>query len=235
MGIIDNIFVFADAVNKNTEDETIKLNIDNKVLHFFHNDKEIVIDTEVLESNTSTCVVYNQLTGNDYVLYNFKELCQAMGVKSREFLSLLQQRCFIQIDTNNHRELFIKIFLLKGMNELPSDTNDFSTKSHHTVNDIHPLDMEYSFEISNIYGVKTSDRFILEFNLNKSYFYRDDDVYCNYAGQSYKCKNGKNFIVFKYVVGENIYFGNIRNRSIARCIEVNKLIKDSNYYKDIKL
>lgn len=57
MGIVDNLFVFVNAINKNDEDETIKLNIEGKELHFFHNDKEIIIDTELLDPNTSTCIV----------------------------------------------------------------------------------------------------------------------------------------------------------------------------------
>lgn len=233
MGIVDNLFVFVNAINKNDEDETIKLNIKDKELHFFHNDKEIIIDTELLDPNTSTCIVYNQITGNDYVLYNFMELCQALDVPSREFATVFQQRCFMQIDTNSHGELFIKAFLLKGMNELPSDTNDFSGKMHCTTDNIHPLDINFSWGVYNLYGIKDDGKFKIKFNFKQSDFIKDMKVYCNYASQHKECVLGENEMEFKYIPGEDIYFGKIRSRRKGRCFIVNNILENPNYYKDI--
>lgn len=235
MGIVDNLFVFINAVNKNTEDETIKLNIKDKELHFFHNEKEIIVDTELLDLNTSTCIVYNQVTGNDYVLYNYRELCQALDIASREFATVFQQRCFMQIDTNSHGELFIKAFLLKGMNELPSDTNDFSGKMHCTTDDIHPLDINFSWGVHNLYGIKNDGKFKIKFNFKRSDFIRDTKVYCNYASQYKECVLGENQMEFKYIPGEDIYFGKIRSRNKGRCFTVNNILENPNYYKDIAI
>lgn len=226
MGITDNLFVFVNAINKNSEDETIKLNIKDTELHFFHNDKELVIDTELLDPNTSTIIAYNHVTGNDYVIYNYRELCQALDVSSKEFATVFQQRCFMQIDTNSHKELFIKVFLLKGMNELPSDTDDFSGKMHCTTDNIHPLDINFSWGVSNLLADKEDNKLKLSFFFKRSDFIRDEKIYCNYAGQYKECKLGNNKMEFKFIPGENIYFGTIRCRSKGRCFEVNKLLDE---------
>lgn len=235
MEITDNLFVFIDAVRRKTKDEKIKLNIVGKELHFFHNDDEYVIDTEVLEPNTSTCMISNEVTGNTYVLYNFKELCQALDMSSQEYLNVLQQRCFMQIEKNSFGELFIKVFCLQGTNELASDTNDFYDKRHYSVDYIHPLDTQYSFSVYNISGYKdeSENKIVLNFSFRKSDFIRDMVIYCNYGGESKECKLGNNTMEFKYKPNEDIYFGKKISRSKGRCIEVSKLIEDDSvYYKD---
>lgn len=235
MEITDNLFVFVDAVRRNTNDEKIKLNVVGSELHFFHNDDEYVIDTEVLESNTSTCMISNEVTGNMYVLYNFKELCQALDMSSKEFLNILNQRCFMQIEKNSFGELFIKVFCLQGTNELASDTNDFYDKSHYPVDYIHPLDTQYSFSVYNINGYKVDNenKIVLNFSFRKSDFIRDKVIYCNYGGESKECKLGSNTMEFKYRPNEDIHFGSKISRSKNRCIEVSKLIENSSdYYKD---
>lgn len=45
---IKNLFVFPNAVNRKNDAETIKLNIEGKVLNFYHNDRLNIIDTELL-------------------------------------------------------------------------------------------------------------------------------------------------------------------------------------------
>ena len=66
-----------------------------------------------------------------------------------EFLTNLSQRCFMQIDKSGSN-VFIKVFLLKGMNELPSDTNNFSCFAHYTMDYIHELDWKYSWTIKDV-------------------------------------------------------------------------------------
>lgn len=252
MEITDNLFVFVNAVHRESEDETIKLNIIGSELHFFHNDNEYVIDTEELLPNTSTCMISNSVTGNTYVLYNFKELCQALDMTPQEYLNVLKQRCFMQIDKNNFGELFIKVFCLQGTSELASDTNDFYDKGHYTVDFIHPLDVQYSFSVSNIEGCLHSfteedywvdewhrepidDYIELYFVFRQSDFIRDKKLYCNYGTESVECVIGENKIKFKYKPNEDIYFGKPLSRNKNKCIEVEKLIHNNGDYYNGKV
>lgn len=249
MEITDNLFVFVNAVRRESEDEKIKLNIIGNKLHFFHNDDEYVIDTEGLLPNTSTCMISNSVTGNTYVLYNFKELCQALDMTPQEYLNVLKQRCFMQIDKNNFGELFIKVFCLQGTSELDSDTNDFCDKGHYTVDYIHPLDAQYSYRVFNISGKLCvnclasvngaadllewpfepfDDIITLHFTFNQSDFIRDRKIYCNYGGISVECKLGENEMAFTYTPNADFYFGKQLSRNKNRCIETKKLL--AGYY-----
>ena len=125
------LFIFPDSVRRENEKENIKLNIVGSVFHFFHNGKESIIDTSLLKSGSSTMVLNNTLTGETYVLYNFREILQVLGMSSQEMLSTLHQRGFMQIDKQGD-DLFVKVFLLEGDKELDSDTNDFSSYRHYT-------------------------------------------------------------------------------------------------------
>ena len=87
-----NLFVFLNAVNRKTEAETIKLNIEDKVLKFYHNNRRCIIDTEVLRDGSSTVILNNGITDNTYVLYNFREMLQVLDMLPSEFLTNLSQR-----------------------------------------------------------------------------------------------------------------------------------------------
>ena len=75
--------------------------------------------------------------------------------------------------------------------------------------------------------------FKIKFNFKQSDFIRDMKVYCNYASQHKECVLGENEMEFKYIPGEDIYFGKIRSRRKGRCFIVNNILENPNYYKDI--
>lgn len=108
-----NLFVFPNTVNRKTEVETIELNIEDKVLKFYHNGRPCIIDTEVLKDGSSTVILNNGITDNTYVLYNFREMLQVLDMLPSEFLTNLSQRCFMQIDKSGG-EVFIKVFFAEG-------------------------------------------------------------------------------------------------------------------------
>ena len=166
-----NLFVFPNAVNRKTEAETIKLNIEDKVLKFHHNGGLWIIDTEDLRDGSCT-----------YVLYNFREMLQVLDMLPSEFLTNLSQRCFMQIDKSGG-EVFIKAFLLKGMNELPSDTGDFSCFAHYTLDYIHELDWRYSWTVKEVKAVLKNGFLTVRFNTTISDFWKTQ-VFISHAGQS---------------------------------------------------
>lgn len=218
-----NLFVFPDSVNPKTADETLKLNIKNKVLEFYHNGNLNIIDTELLQEGTSTVVLNNGITGNTYVLYNFREILQSLDMLPSEFLSDLSQRCFMQIDKSAD-EVFIKVFLLKGMNELASDTEDFSCFAHYTIDYIHQLDWQYSWTIKDVKAKLDGKNLRLSFKTTVSDFWKTP-IFVSHAGQSVKVNPGENVVEFRYIPTEMVYFGKPNCRYKGRSIDLEKLLE----------
>ena len=222
-----NLFVFPNAVNKRSGEETIRLDTEGKKLHFFHNDEEVVIDTDNLRDGSSTVVLSNSVTDSTYVLYNFRELLQVLDMTPSELLSNLSQRCFMQIDKSGG-ELFIKCFLLMGMNELPSCTDDFSGKAHYTVDYIHELDWRYSWTVKNVAAELEGDEIVISFDTVISDFWQEP-VYVSHAGQTALCREGPNTVRFKYNVTENAYLGAANCRYKGRAIDLQRVLGGRNY------
>lgn len=220
--VMENLFIFPNAVNRRDETETIRLDIDGKQLHFFHNNEELLIDTNVLRDGSSTVILSNAVTNTTYVLYNFREILQVMDMVPSEFLSNLGQRCFMQIDKSGE-ELFVKVFLLEGMNELPSQTNDFSCYSHYLPDYIHELDWQYSWTLIDIKAEVVGKYIDLTFNIAISGFWKEP-IYISHAGQSVLCKKGVNKVRFLYNFTENAYLGSRNCRYKGRAIVLAKLI-----------
>lgn len=217
-----NLFIFPGAVNRKANEETIKLNIKDKILEFYHNGRLCIIDTENLSDGSSTVVLNNGITDNTYVLYNFREVLQVMNMLPSEFLTNLAQRCFMQIDKSGV-DVFIKVFLLKDMNELPSDTNDFSGFSHCTMDYIHELDWRYSWTVKKMQVSLSGDVLKLSFETVISDFWKTP-VFISHAGQSHRVIAGFNTVSFKYIPTEEVYFGAKNCRYTGRAIDVKRLI-----------
>lgn len=222
--VTDNLFIFPHAVRRESESETIRLNVNGGVLSFFHNDAEVSIDTTFLRDGSSTVVMANSLTGATYALYNFREILQVMDMTPSELLGTMNQRCFMQIDKSGG-EVFIKVFLLEGMNELPSNTDDFSGKAHLTTDYIHELDWKYSWTIKNVSAsVSGSEKTItISFETVVSDFWKEP-IYISHAGQTVLCNEGKNVVVFRYNEHENAYLGAPNCRYKGRAIDLKRLI-----------
>lgn len=218
-----NLFIFPNAVNRKNEIETIKLNTKDKVLEFSHNGKVNIIDTELLRDGSSTVILNNGITDNTYVLYNFREVLQVLDMLPSEFLTNLSQRCFMQLDKSGG-EVFIKVFLLKGMNELPSDTDNFSCFAHQTLDYIHELDWKYSWTVKNMKGSLEMDILKLSFETIISDFWKTP-VFISHAGQSFRVMPGVNAVVFKYIPTEQVYFGTANCRYKGRAINLNRLLR----------
>ncbi|ERT60002.1 hypothetical protein [Megasphaera vaginalis (ex Srinivasan et al. 2021)] len=164
----------------------------------------------------------NGMTDNTYALYNFREILQALDMTPSEFFTTLAQRCFLQIDKSGEA-LFMKAFLLHGMNELPSRTDDFSGCSHYTMDYIHELDWKYSWTIKNVQGTLKDGWLTLTFETVISDFWKEP-VYISYGGQTVLCRKGWNVMKFRYNPTENAYLGAANCRYKGRAIDVKRLI-----------
>lgn len=225
--VTKNLFIFPNAVNRQNGEESIRLDVHGDRLHFFHNDKEVFIDTENLRDGSSTVILSNTITDNTYVLYNFREFLQVLDMTPSELLSNLSQRCFMQIDKSGG-ELFIKCFLLRGMNELPSHTDDFSSKAHYTMDYIHELDWRYSWTVNNVTAELEGDEIVISFDTVISDFWREP-VYISHAAQTALCHEGRNTVRFKYNVTENAYLGAANCRYKGRAIDLQRVLGGENY------
>lgn len=215
-----NLFVFPYAIGRRDSGERMKLNVDGARLDFYHDDEYIMIDTDVLRDGSSTMVLNNPLTGRTYVLYNFREHLEVLGMTPSELLEGLQQRGFMQID-KCAGELYIKVFLFDGM--LESDTTDFSGYGHYTRDYIHPLDWQYSWTLQSVAGAVEQGVLRLELELAKSDFWRRD-VYLSHAGQYALLQPGRNVVEFRYNPTENAYVGNRNCRYKGRAIDLPRLL-----------
>lgn len=220
--VTKHIFVFPDAVNRQSLDETIRLDIHGSKLHFFHKKQEVIVDTAVLRNGSSTVILSSGMTDNTYALYNFREILQTLDMTPSEFFTTLAQRCFLQIDKSGD-EVFMKAFLLKGMNEMPSRTNDFSGCSHCTMDYIHELDWKYSWTIKNVQGNLKEGWLTLTFETVLSDFWKEP-VYISHGGQTALCRKGWNVVKFRYNPTENAYLGAENCRYKGRAIDVKRLI-----------
>ena len=221
--LTNNLFIFPGAVNVKTEEETLKLNIRGEVLEFYHNGTLNLIDTELLREGSSTVILNNGITDNTYVLYNFREILQVLDMLPSEFFTNLSQRCFMQIDKSGG-EVFIKVFLLKGMNELPSDTDNFSGYAHQTLDYIKELDWKYSWTVKNMKAGVEQEILKLRFETVISDFW-ETSVFISHAGQSLRVMPGVNVVAFKYVPTEQIYFGAENCRYKGRAVDVKRLLR----------
>lgn len=216
-----HIFVFRDAIPRKN-DETIKLNIEGSELHFFHNEKELIIDTSCLRDGSSTMLMHNTLTGEDYVLYNFREILQILGMKPTEMLSALHQIGYMQVDVCNG-DAFVKVFLLQGDMTLASDTTDFSAYCHLLKEQIHPLDYAWSYDVKPISAHLEGQDIDIGVVFTKSPFWKRD-VYLSHGGQYTKLKLGVNQIRFKFIPTEKMYIGGKNWRYPGRSFDPHALL-----------
>lgn len=223
-----HLFVFDDAVRKTDLKETIKLNIyDDHIFHFFHNDQKLIIDTDLLRDGSSTIILYSQATNNIYVLYDFRELLEILDMTPKEMMSNLNQKGFMQIDKCDN-DTFIKVFLLRGETELSSDTHNFASYKHYTIDYIHPLDWKYSWTIHDAKAVLSEDykKVTISFNMKRSDFWIKD-LYISHAGQTEKIKEGYNEVTFTYIETEDIYFGNPNCHYKGRYLNLTRLLYET--------
>lgn len=223
----DNLYIFPDSVNRLSEKESLKLDINDKIFNLKHEDNIISIDTSLLRDGSSTVVVNNPITNKTYALYNFREILQVMDMTPQEMLKTLGQRCFMQIDKSGGK-VYVKVFLIKGMNKLESDTDDFSLYSHKTLDYIHELDWEYSWTIKSVRAKLYKNILEITFDTIISDFYKEP-IYLSHAGQSFKVEKGNNAILFKYIDTEDVYIGSINSRYKGRCLDIKRLLEEGAY------
>lgn len=209
-------------MTRHGEDDSIKLNIEGSVFHFYHGGNELIIDTALLRDGSSTMVMGSTITGKDYVLYNFRELLEVLDMTPSELLSTLAQRGFMQIDTCAG-DLYVKVFLPEGEAELRSDTTNFAEYRHETKDRIHPLDWQYSWTLRDLKAQLTNGKLTLAFTLQKSDFWTRP-LFISHGGQTQELREGRNEVTFTYIPTEAAYVGNPNCRYKGRAIDLQRLL-----------
>lgn len=219
-----HIFVFPDLIDRH-DGEHVKLNIDGDVFHFFHDEKEVVVNCSLLRDGSSTLIMRSNITGNTFALYNFREILQALDLTPTEFNYYMNLTSFMQIDRCGDG-LFVKAFLLRGDYDLESDTDDFSMLEHCTADYVHPLDWRFSWTTHDAKASLDGDVLRLSIRLDRSDF-RTRPVFCSYGGQAVELKDGQNDLTFTYVPCEFAYIGEPYCRYKGRGIDIGRLLYES--------
>ena len=200
----EHIFVFASRNNGTS----MKVNVVDTRYDIMYNGQETSVDCSVLRDGSSTAVMYNPLQDKLYPIYNFREILQVINLTAAEFSNSVQMPCVMQIDKSNGAA-FVKICLPLGMRHLDSDTTDFSQYEVRPVDQIHELDLQFSWQLQGTRAHFDDDSktyFTVNTYLNRSDFWKEP-VYLNYAGQSQLLESGENIVRFKYVPHNELFAG----------------------------
>ena len=211
-----HIFIF--KTHNKTNGKQLKINEDGDKFFIEYEGLKACIDFDVIENDTSTSVIYNRYSNTLYPLYNFREILQAFGATASEFCKVTALQSIMQID-KSHGDVFIKIFLPEGADEVISDTTDFSRYEYSSLENMNMLDLNFSWQIRNT-AVKVEDGILkISCDLYRTKFWKEA-IYLSHAGQSRKLKKGHNEIEFKYVPQNEVFAGKKNCRYLGRQIDI---------------
>ena len=217
-----NIFVFASR-NSGT---SMKVNIIGTRYDIMYNGQETSVNCSVLRDGSSTVVMYNPLQNTLYPIYNFREILQVINLPASEFSNRVQMPCVMQIDKSDGN-VFVKISIPRSMRHLDSDTTDFSQYEVRPVDQVHELDLQFSWQLQGTcahFDSEDEAYFIVNTYLNRSSFWKEP-VYLNYAGQSKLLDSGENIIRFKYVPHNELFAGARDCRYPGRIIYLESILE----------
>ena len=215
-----HIFVFA-SWNSGT---SMKVNIIGTRYDITYSGQETSVDCSVLRDGSSTVVMYNPLQNTLYPIYNFREILQVINLPASEFSNRVQMPCVMQIDKSDGN-VFVKISIPRGMRHLDSDTTDFSQYEVRPVDQVHELDLQFSWQLQGTrasYNEEKSE-IIVQTYLNRSSFWKEP-IYLNYAGQSQLLESGENIVRFKYVPHNDFFAGARDCRYPGRIIHLKNIL-----------
>lgn len=199
-----HIFVF-ESRNSGT---SLKVNIIGNRYDITYDGQETSVDLECLRDGSSTVVLYNPIQHVLYPLYNFREILQVVNLPASVFSQSVQMPVVMQID-KSAGNVFVKISIPRGARGIESDTTDFSQYEVRPVDQVHELDLQFSWQLQGTRAHFDDDNktyFTVNMYLNRSDFWKEP-VYLNYAGQSQLLESGENIVRFKYVPHNELFAG----------------------------
>lgn len=194
--------------------EGMKLNIYDSQFELTYNHKSITLDLSVLADDTSTTVIYNPYQDTLYPLYNFRELLEVFNLTASEFCGNVQMQGVMQID-KSAGNVFVKIFMPEKMEMIKSDTTDFSIYEALPVDQIHPLDLNFSWQTRNTRFCLEGEQIHVYLYLHRSDFWKEP-LYLNHAGQYVELQDGDNHISMKYIPSNGFFVGKKNSRYMGR-------------------
>lgn len=201
---IEHLYLFEKSGNKpnivlDIEDNILTLKLSGLLIK----PQKVIIDTDVLPINSTTCISYNPQKNQLFPIYHYRELVRALNSTSMGIWKEINCSNYIQIDKKPDSSLFMKIFLSNNQDIPKSSTIDFGNTPRYLCepSHIHEVDRKYQHQwrftsIKQEHGiVDISVTLIKRWN---------EPVYLCHGGAIKEIAEGYNHVIFKHVPTANI-------------------------------
>lgn len=176
------------------------------------------VDFKHMKEGDSAIVVYSPIADKLFVLYNYRELLQLLGLAPSETYTAIHAVIIAQIDIVK-KEPFIKVFLSRRQYKLNGNL-DSSDCVFKPISDMHALDLQFSYDTKTTYEIN-GDRIIFSVYLSKNAY--SGSLYFNYGSQSCKLNDdGITNIIYDYIPGEDAFIGPEHSRLEGRRVRVHE-------------
>lgn len=176
------------------------------------------VDIKHMKEGDSAIVVYSPIANKLFVLYNYRELLQLLGLAPSETYTAIRAIIVAQVDIVK-KEPFIKVFLSKGQYKLDGDL-DSSDCVFKPISDMHALDLQFSYDAKTTFEI-CDGRIIFSVYLIKNAY--DNPLYFNYGSQSCRLNdNGVTNMVYDYIPNEDAFIGPEHSRLEGRRVRVHE-------------
>lgn len=174
------------------------------------------VDIKHMGEGDSAIVVYSSMVGKLFVLYNYRELLQLLGLAPSETYTVMRAVIVAQIDVVN-KEPFVKVFLSKGQYKLGGNI-DSSDCVFKPISDMHALDLQFSYDTKTTYRINNG-MIVFSVHLVKNAY--KGPLYFNYGSQTCKLNDdGVTNIIYDYIPNEDAFIGPEHSRLEGRRVHV---------------
>lgn len=174
------------------------------------------IDFKHMKEGDSAIVVYSPVVDRLFVLYNYRELLQLLGLAPSETYSAIHAIIVAQVDIVKE-EPFVKVFLSSGQYKLDGNL-DSSDCVFKPISDMHALDLQFSYDAKTSYRINNG-MIVFSVYLSKNAY--EGPLYFNYGSQSCKLNdNGITNIIYDYIPREDAFIGPERSRLEGRRVRI---------------
>lgn len=174
------------------------------------------VDIKHMQDGDSAIVVYSPVASKLFVLYNYRELLQLLGLAPSETYTAIHAIIVAQVDIVK-QEPFIKVFLSNGQYKLDGDL-DSSDCVFKPISEMHALDLQFSYDHEVKYEINVGKIFFTV-HLRKNAY--QGPLYLNYGNQSCLLHDDDiTHIIYDYIPGEDAFIGPEHSRLEGRRVHV---------------
>ena len=174
------------------------------------------VDIKHMQDGDSAIVVYSPVANKLFVLYNYRELLQLLGLAPSETYTAIHAVIVAQVDIVK-QEPFIKVFLSNGQYKLDGDL-DSSDCVFKPISEMHALDLQFSYETKTDFKID-DNKIAFSVYLNKNAY--EGPLYFNYGSQSCRLNdNDITHMVYDYIPNEDAFIGPEHSRLEGRRVHI---------------